>query len=142
MLAAVGPVVSAVVELVAGLVQALAGDTGVALGAAEQVGAGAPAVTGRPPAENPPILSGHMATMSPTDCQGRSPARPATQGRSQRVHFKGRVSGLSGNVNFLVCSMPDRTGSCLSQQCYPSFCQCMHPVLSEPKSTVFLSPAN
>lgn len=60
-LAAVGPVVPTVVEPVAALVQALAGDTGVTLGAAEQVSAGAPAVTSCPPAENPPILQGHRA---------------------------------------------------------------------------------
>lgn len=68
-LAAVGPVVPAAVEPVARLVQALAGDAGVALGAAEEVGAGAPAVTGCPPAENPPVLRAHIALASTTDCQ-------------------------------------------------------------------------
>lgn len=58
LLAAVGPVVPAVVEFVPGLVQALAGDTSVTLGAAEKVSAGVPAVTRCSPAENPPVLQG------------------------------------------------------------------------------------
>lgn len=89
MLAAVGPVVPAAVELVASLVQALAGDTGVTLGAAEQVGAGAPAVTGRPPAENPPVLPGHTAPVSPRSCQGRPPATQPPRGGHRACTSKG-----------------------------------------------------
>lgn len=69
LLTAVGPVVPAAVELVPSLVEALAGDTGVTLRAAEEIGAGVLAVTGCSPAENLPILQGHIALMSTTNHQ-------------------------------------------------------------------------
>lgn len=69
LLAAVGPVVPAAVELVPRLVKALAGDAGVTLWAAEEISAGVPAVTGCPPAENPPVLQGHIALRSATHCR-------------------------------------------------------------------------
>lgn len=83
LLTAVGPVVPAAVELVPSLVEALAGDTGVALWAAEEIGAGVLAVAGCPPAENPPILRGHSALTSTTN---RQPAA--------RIRSRGRVPSV------------------------------------------------
>ena len=118
LLTAVGPVVPTAVEFVPGLVEALAGDTGVALWAAEEISAGVLAVAGCPPAENPPVLRGHIALTSTTNCQ------TATQIRSQGIYIKGHVFGISGNIKFLMYSKlpPTRTESCQLQYLKYQYC--------------------
>lgn len=112
LLTAVGPVVPTAVELVPSLVEALAGDTGVALRAAEKISAGVLAVAGCPPAENPPVLRGHIALTSITNCQTATQIR--SQGVSISIYLKGHIFAISGNTKFLTYLMlpPTRTGSC------------------------------